>query len=62
MAKVIIQIEDNGDEIELQMAIDPPLSEDKTIFSTAEIFGLFFREHAGDLLTQAVKWSKEANS
>lgn len=58
MAKVLIQIEDRDDEIVFQAAIDPPLTEDKTVFSTAEIVGLYLREHAADLLSAAVAWSK----
>lgn len=59
MAKVLIQIEDVGDEIVFQAAIDPPLTADKTIFSTAEIVGLYLREHASDILAAAVAWTKE---
>lgn len=59
MAKVIIQIEDVGDELVFQAAIDPPLTEDKVLFSTAELVGLYLREHASDLLAAAVAWSKE---
>jgi len=59
MAKVLIQIEDVGDEIVFQAAIDPPLTEDKTIFSTAEVVGLYLREHASDILAAAVAWTKE---
>ncbi len=58
MARVLIQIEDRGDEVVFQAAIDPPLTEDKTLFSTAELVGLYMREHAGDLLKAAVAWSK----
>lgn len=59
MAKVLIQIEDVGDEIVFQAAIDPPLTADKTIFSTAELVGLYLREHASDILAAAVAWAKE---
>lgn len=58
MARVLIQIEDRGEEIVFQAAIDPPLTEDKTVFSTAEVVGLYLREHAADLLAAAVAWSK----
>jgi hypothetical protein len=58
MARVLIQIEDRGEEIVFQAAIDPPLTEDKTLFSTAELVGLYMREHAGDLLKAAMQWSK----
>jgi hypothetical protein len=58
MAKVIIQIEDNNDEIVVQCAIEPPLTEDKTVFSTAEIVGLYLREHLADILKSAVTWSQ----
>lgn len=59
MARVLIQIEDRDDEIVFQAAIDPPLTEDKTVFSTAEIVGLYLREHAAVLMAAAVAWSKE---
>lgn len=59
MSRVLIQIEDRDDEIVFQAAIDPPLTEDKTVFSTAEVVGLYLREHAADLLAAAVAWSKE---
>lgn len=59
MAKVIIQIEDVADEIVFQAAIDPPLTEDKTVFSTAEIVGLYLREHMSQILAAAVTWTKE---
>ena len=35
------------------------LTEDKVLFSTAELVGLYLREHASDLLAAAVAWSKE---
>jgi hypothetical protein len=62
MSKVLIQIEDVGDEIVFQAAIDPPLTEDKTIFSTAELVGLYLREHASDILAAAVAWAKAPDS
>lgn len=58
MAKVIIQIEDVGDELVFQAAIDPPLTEDKAIFSTAELVGLYLREHMSAVLEAAVVWAK----
>lgn len=59
MARVLIQIEDKDDEIVFQAAIDPPLTEGKDLFTTAEIVGLYLREHAADILAAAVAWSKE---
>lgn len=59
MAKVLIQIEDRDDEVIFQAAIDPPLTEDKVMFTTAEIVGLYLREHAADLLAAAVAWTKQ---
>lgn len=59
MSQVLIQIQDQGDEVHVQVAIDPPLTEDKTVFSTAEIIGLYMREHMADLLKAAVLWTKE---
>lgn len=59
MARVLIQIEDRDDEIVFQAAIDPPLTEGKDIFTTAELVGLYLREHAADILAAAVAWSKE---
>ena len=59
MARVLISIEDKDDEIVFQAAIDPPLTEGKDLFTTAELVGLYLREHAADLLAAAVAWSKE---
>ena len=59
MSRVLIQIEDRDDEIVFQAAIDPPLTEGKDLFTTAEIVGLYLREHAADILAAAVAWSKE---
>lgn len=59
MAKVVIQIEDQGDEVLVQAAIDPPLTPDRVTFSTAEIVGLYLRENMAGILKQAVTWSKE---
>lgn len=58
MAQVLIQIEDQNDTIVFQAAINPPLTEDKEIFTTAEVVGLYLREHAADILAAAVAWSK----
>lgn len=59
MAKVIIQIEDtDGDELTFQAAIHPPLTEDKVVFTTAELVGLYLREHASDILAAAVAWAR----
>ena len=59
MARFIIQIEDTAnDELTFQAAIDPPLTEDKVIFTTAELVGLYLREHASDILSAAVAWAK----
>lgn len=60
MAKVLIQIEDRDDEVVVQTAIDPPLTQDRELFTTAEIIGLYMREHMADLLKAAVTWSKQA--
>ena len=59
MAKVLIQIEDNADEVIFQAAIDPPLTEDKLIFSTAELVGLYMRENAAKILADAIAWARE---
>ena len=59
MAKVLIQIEDNADEVIFQAAIDPPLAEDKLIFSTAELVGLYMRENAAKILADAIAWARE---
>lgn len=59
MAKFLMQIEDQGDEVTVQCAIEPPLEENKELFTTAELLGLYMREHMADLLKAAVAWSKE---
>lgn len=58
MAKVSIQIEDVGDELTFQAAIHPALTEDKVVFTTAELVGLYLREHASDILAAAVAWAR----
>lgn len=62
MSRVLIQIEDKDDEIVFQAAIDPPLTEDKIEFTTAELVGLYLREHASDILAAAVAWAKEPDA
>jgi hypothetical protein len=59
MAKFILQLEDAGDEIQVNAAIEPPLTEDRTTFTTAELVGLYLRDHMSSILKDAVLWAME---
>lgn len=59
MAKFILQIEDAGEEVHVNAAVEPPLTDDKTVFTTAELVGLYLREHMPAVLEAAVAWAKE---
>lgn len=59
MATVIMKIEDVGDDIHIHTVINPPLTEDKTVFTSAELVGLFLRENAQKILDAAEQWGRE---
>ena len=58
MSKVTIIIEDDGDEIKLQGTVEPEITADKTVFSTAEIIGLYLQQNMAKIMGDAVKWAQ----
>ena len=58
MAKVTLIIEDDGDEVKLQGTVEPFITEDKLIFTTAEIIGMYLQQHMSKIMGDAVKWAQ----
>ena len=58
MAKVTLIIEDDGDEVKLQGTVEPEITADKAVFSTAEIIGLYLQQHMSKIMGDAVKWAQ----
>jgi hypothetical protein len=58
MAKVTLIIEDDGDEVKLQGTVEPEITADKTVFSTAEIIGLYMQQNMSGIMASAVKWAQ----
>ena len=58
MAKVTIIIEDDGDEVKLHGTVEPEITADKAIFSTAEIIGLYLQQNMANVMATAVKWAQ----
>ena len=58
MAKVTIIIEDHGDEVKLQGTVEPEITADKAVFSTAEIIGLYLQQNMSKIMADAVKWAQ----
>jgi hypothetical protein len=58
MAKVTIVIEDQGDEITLQGTVEPAITSDKEIFTTAEVIGMYLQQHMSQIMAQAVRWAQ----
>jgi hypothetical protein len=58
MAKVTLIIEDQGDEVTLMGTVDPAITPDKAIFSTAEIIGLYLQQNLSQIMGQAVRWAQ----
>jgi hypothetical protein len=58
MAKVTIIIEDHGDEVKLQGTVEPEITADKAVFSTAEIIGLYLQQNMAKIMADAVKWAQ----
>ena len=59
MSKLTIVIEDNGDEIKVQGTVEPSLTADKTVYTTAEVIGLYMQQNMAKIMSDAVKWAKE---
>jgi hypothetical protein len=58
MAKVTIIIEDHGDEVKLHGTVEPEITADKAVFSTAEIIGLYLQQSMSKIMADAVKWAQ----
>jgi hypothetical protein len=58
MAKVTLIIEDQGDEVTLMGTVDPAITPDKTVFSTAEVIGLYLQQNMSQIMAQAVRWAQ----
>mgnify|MGYP000865763061 CR=1 FL=1 len=58
MAKVTLIIEDDGDEVKLQGTVEPEITVDKTVFSTAEIIGLYMQQNMSSIMAAAIKWAQ----
>ena len=58
MAKVTIIIEDDGDEVKLHGTVEPEITADKAIFSTAEIIGLYLQQNMANIMAASVKWAQ----
>ena len=55
MPKVTIIIEDKDDEVMVHGSVEPFMTEDKTVFSTAEIIGMYLQQHMSKIMGDAVK-------
>ena len=58
MPKVTITIEDVGDVVKLKGTVEPEITADKTVFSTAEIIGLYMQQNMSKIMGDAVKWAQ----
>jgi len=58
MSKVTLIIEDHGDEVKLHGTVEPEITADKAIFSTAEIIGLYLQQSMAKIMADAVKWAQ----
>jgi hypothetical protein len=58
MSKVTIIIEDHGDEVKLHGTVEPEITADKAVFSTAEIIGMYLQQHMSKIMGDAVKWAQ----
>ena len=59
MSKLTIIIEDNGDEITCRGTVEPSLNADKTVYTTAEVIGLYMQQNIATIMSDAVKWAQE---
>lgn len=58
MAKITLVIEDKGDEVTLQGTVEPEITADKTVFSTAEIIGLYLQSNMSNIMAASIKWAQ----
>ena len=59
MSKIRFIIEDDGDEITIQGSVMPPFTADKTVYTTAEVIGLYMQQNMATIMSDAVKWAQE---
>ena len=58
MSKFTITLEDDADEIKLYGQVEPEITPDKTVFSTAEIIGLYMQSNMNTVMRDAISWAK----
>lgn len=58
MAKVTLIIEDKDDEVTLQGTVEPAITPEKVVFSTAEIIGLYLQQNMSQIMAQSVRWAQ----
>ena len=59
MAKLTIIIEDDGDEVKMVGIVDPQLTPDKEMYTTAEVIGLYMQQNRRKIVSDSVKWARE---
>lgn len=59
MAKLTIIIEDDGDEVKMLGAVEPQLTPDKEVYTTAEVIGLYMQQNMSKIMSDSVKWARE---
>jgi hypothetical protein len=58
MSKVTLIIEDKDDEVTLQGTVEPAITPDKAVFTTAEVIGLYLQQNMSQIMAQAVRWAQ----
>lgn len=59
MAKLTLIIEDDGDEVKMVGIVDPQLTPDKEMYTTAEVIGLYMQQNMRKIVSDSVKWARE---
>ena len=59
MAKLTIIIEDDGDEVKMLGTVEPQLTPDKEMYTTAEVIGLYMQQNMAKIMSDSVKWARE---
>ena len=59
MAKLTIIIEDDGDEVKMLGNVEPQLTPDKGVYTTAEVIGLYMQQNMAKIMSDSVKWARE---
>ena len=59
MAKLTIIIEDDGDEVKMLGTVEPQLTPDKGVYTTAEVIGLYMQQNMAKIMSDSVKWARE---